>query len=198
MSARAWYLGPVEPLSLIVISVLLGGTLVALERGHQLSLERKRARAIAPSPVPGPGPGPGPGPLPGPEPTPEPTPVPEPSPKPPSPEQHIVIPQNAWKDQCWWDDSPADVYLDPDESYIVTWPVAWAGDEPVEYYLEPADLADTQASAYWVGDNVFVDIVIRPKRKGWATLMVMEGESGAQAVKGEVPWRAQCLKLEVK
>lgn len=189
-AVNPWYRRPVELLGVLVLAASFGGLAAAVVNSHRRTVARKAAYAT-PAPVPMP-PEPGPDPGPGPGPTP-PTPGPG-----PDPESEFDELESDWKDQCWWDmKSPADAYMDLQRKYVTYWPADWSGEEPLKVWVDPPDLADVEPTAFWEGDQIIVEVVLRPKRRGWGTLMATEGQSGYEAVKGEVPWRAQCIKIEV-
>lgn len=175
-----------------------------IARNVQQKANERSGGAPSPSPSPTPTPLPKPKPKPPapspypspPKPKPGPGPSPKPTPKPPGP-TYVEI-QADWQDLCWWTmDSPPEAYLELNKQYRTEWFLEWSGDEPVRVYMEPLDLATVEVVPFVDGDEVLVNVYVTPKRRGWGTLMALEGVSGAGAVKGETPWHAQCMKIEV-
>lgn len=187
-------------MSALLLVGLVGGVFVAVNLERQKAKERARARTtvIPPSPPIPPSPTPDdvypPPPTPGPKPGPRPVP-----PMPPEDEEEPFVAIDApWKDLCWWTPQTVpDAELDLGEEYVVRWRLDYGGQEPIAAHLEPSDLADVETYAYAEGPHVWVDVVIRPRKPGFGTLMVTEGEPGLTAVKGETPWRAQCMFVEI-
>jgi hypothetical protein len=177
----------VQVLGTLIAGAAIGGALVGVDRLRKQSAARIKARvtaAPAPTPLPPP-PEPGPGPTPMPEPTPD------------EGEELVEIDAD-WQEECWWGmKTPADAYLDAGVVYVKDWPADWAGEEELRVWCEPPDLATVEPTAFWQGDEIVVEVIVRPKRRGWGTLMATEGTPGVEATKGEVPWRAQCMKIEV-
>lgn len=185
-----------EAAATVLMILVLGGFLFGIEQQRQSSQRRTLARKTPSPALPGPAPAPTPGLEPGP--TPAPMPAPTPTPAPPPEPKLFEIPEDTWKDYCWWTmDSPADVNLELHRRYITTWPSEWQGAEDHRVYVDPPDLADVEATGVWENGELYLEIEITPKRRGWGTLMATEGTPGPGAVKGETPWRAECMMLEV-
>lgn len=193
-----------EPIGAILMMFVLGGVAFGLDHQRRKSLEQQRARAATPAPGPAPlpsPPGPAPTPSPIPEPSPQPpgpgpgpSPIPEPSPE----EEYIQISEDTWRDLCWWTmDSPADANMDLGKQYFTTWDSEWQGSEEHRVTMDPPDLADVIAQSVWEDGELYIEVILIPKRRGWGTLMSTEGTPGAGAVSGKTPWRAECMKVEV-
>lgn len=185
-----------EAAAAVFLVLVLGGVMFGIDQQRKDSERRAMARkgaTLSPTPLP-----PASTPSPTPTPTPSPTPTPTPTPTPGPGDDLFPISEDAWEDYCWWTmESPADVYLELHRRYLATWPSEWQGDEDHRVYVDPPDLADVDATGVWEDGELYIEIRITPKRRGWGTLMATEGTPGAKAVKGETPWRAECMKLEV-
>ena len=114
----------------------------------------------------------------------------------------MQIPEDTWRDATcadfWAPNEPGDVALEMGKKYYTTWPANWQGTEDLSVYMDPPDLADVEARAVWGEDgDLYVEAILIPKRRGWGHLMATEGTPGVEAVKGEVPWRVECIWVEV-
>jgi hypothetical protein len=94
-------------------------------------------------------------------------------------------------------ESPADVYMEIGQAYYTTWPSEWQGTEDLVVYVDPPELAEVKAQGVWEDGELYIEVILIPRQRGWGTLMATEGTPGPGAVKGETPWRADCMKIEV-